>query len=171
MLAILNKVVTNLGSRCQAHTTICANLGLFLLRLTEVEDRFDYFRPWVGENICHQVHRCQRQTGEGREEAAQSGPRPVQQVPEGLLSTQAPLEDVVPRCLKNQVGKIRPGLKGLYSHLPNPRKFWAHPKTPQTNVWTSFYCTQSRSFTDTWNYLRVPRLLSAFQTNVPKVWG
>lgn len=45
MLAILNKLVTNLGTRCQAHTTICADLGLFLLCLTKVEDRFDYFRP------------------------------------------------------------------------------------------------------------------------------
>lgn len=45
MLTILNKVVTNLGTRCQAHTTICADLGPFLLCLPKVEDRFDYFRP------------------------------------------------------------------------------------------------------------------------------
>lgn len=44
MLVILNKTVTNLGTRCQAHTTICADLGLFLLCFTKVKYRFDYFR-------------------------------------------------------------------------------------------------------------------------------
>lgn len=45
MLAILNKAVTNLGTRRQAHTTVCADLGLFLLCLTKVKGGFDYFRP------------------------------------------------------------------------------------------------------------------------------
>lgn len=43
---------------------------------------------------------------------------------QGLPPPQAPLEEV-PRCLKNQVGQIKPGLKGFCSHLHNLRKFRA----------------------------------------------
>lgn len=45
MLTILNKAVTNLGTGCQAHTTVCADLGLFLVGLTKVKGGFDYVRP------------------------------------------------------------------------------------------------------------------------------
>ena len=56
-LTILNKVVTNLGTGCQAHTTVCADLGLFLVGFTKVKGGFDYFRPWGGEDLCYLVHR------------------------------------------------------------------------------------------------------------------
>lgn len=94
MLTILNKVVTNLGTRCQAHATVRADLGLFLLCLTEVKDRFDYFRPWVGEDLCHPVHTRKGQAGKGRGTAAQPGPRPVRRVPvtfPGTAPTSGPI--------------------------------------------------------------------------------
>lgn len=115
MLTILNRVVTNLGTRCQAHTTVCADLGLFLLCLTKVKDGFDDFRPWVGENLCHSAHKGQGQAGEGSGTAHSLVPDrlSVTQSPfQGLPSYQAPLEEV-PRCLKNQVGQIKPVLKGF----------------------------------------------------------
>lgn len=131
MLAILNIVVTNLGTRCQAHATVRTDLGLLLLCLTEVKDGFDYFRPWVGENLCHSIHKGKGQAGEGSGTAHSQVPDlSMSQSPfQGLPPHQALLEEV-PRCLKNQVGQIKPGLKGFCSHLHNLRRFSAdHSKT------------------------------------------
>lgn len=128
MLTIPKKVVTNLGTRSQAHATVRTYLGLFLLCL---KDGFDDFGPWVGENLCHSIHKGKGQAGEGSGTThSQVTHLSMSQSPfQGLPPHQAPLEEV-PRCFKNQVGQMKPGLKGFCSHLHNLRKFSAnHSKT------------------------------------------
>lgn len=140
MLAILNKAVTNLGTRRQAHTTVCADLGLFLLCLTKVKGGFDYFRPWVGEDLCYSVQEARGRLakGVGQQHSLVPDQFIMSQSPfQGLPPTQAALDEV-PRCLKNQVGKIKPGLKGFCSHFLNLRKFWPnHLKAEKLHKQTS----------------------------------